>query len=51
VRHFTRHYCNVIINSHNGQLWLSHRFTCFIQWRSTAGVMDNIGRQIQTPVQ
>jgi hypothetical protein len=29
----------------------SHWFTCFIQWRSTAGVKDNIGRQIQTPVQ
>jgi hypothetical protein len=29
----------------------SHRFTCFIQWRSTAGLKDNFGRQIQTPVQ
>ena len=29
----------------------SHWFTCFIQWRSAAGVKDNIGRQIQTPVQ
>jgi hypothetical protein len=25
-------------------------FTFFIQWRSTTGVRDNIGRQIQTPV-
>jgi hypothetical protein len=29
----------------------SYRFTCFIQWRSMAGVKNNIGRQIQTPVQ
>jgi hypothetical protein len=29
----------------------SHRFTCFIQWRSTAGLTDSTGRQTQTPVQ
>jgi len=29
----------------------SHRFTFFIQWRSTAGGKDNIWRQIQTTVQ
>jgi hypothetical protein len=29
----------------------SHRLTCFIQWRSTAAVKDNIGRQIQTHLQ
>jgi hypothetical protein len=29
----------------------SHRFTCFRQWRSTAGRKDNIWRQIQTTVQ
>ena len=28
----------------------SHRVTCFMQWRSTAGVKDNTGHQIQTLV-
>jgi hypothetical protein len=29
----------------------SRRYTCFRQWRSTAGGKENIGRQIQTAVQ
>jgi hypothetical protein len=28
----------------------SHQFTCFIQWRRTAGVKGNIERQIQIPL-
>jgi hypothetical protein len=28
VRHFSQHSCNITINSHNGQLYASHRFTC-----------------------
>jgi len=50
VRHFSQHSNNFAINSHNSQQPTdsSHRFTCFRQWRSTAGGKGNTGRPNQT---
>jgi hypothetical protein len=48
-------FCTALLQCH--YQWLkqptdtSHRFTCLIQWRNMAGVKENFGRQIQTPVE
>ena len=57
IRHLRRcaAVCTTLLQCHYRQLKqppdASHRFKCFIQWRSTAGVKDNFRRQIQTPVE
>jgi hypothetical protein len=47
VRHFSQHSYNVTSKSQR-PTDASHWFTCFRQWRSTAGGKDSIGCQIQT---